>query len=204
MKPKKPAFGAVILIHEIYGINGHMLHYEKHFSEMGYQVFCPNLLTKERPFPYSDESEAYRHFSQHVGFKQAAKQVSELIEECAAMYESIFLVGFSAGATIAWLCSEKKELAGIVGYYGSRIRDYLDVMPACPALLFFAAHEKSFDANKMPDQVTRQNTEVVLFNGDHGFSDPFNASFNENLSTEAFGLAVSFLNKHSKNTSMET
>ncbi len=51
------------------------------------------------------------------------------------------ILGFGAEATVAWLCSEEECVDGIVGYYGSRIRNYAELAPRCPALLFF--HKKS-------------------------------------------------------------
>ncbi|TWT25839.1 dienelactone hydrolase family protein [Planomicrobium sp. CPCC 101110] len=194
---------AVILLHEIYGLNGHMRYYEKRFSEMGLHVFCPDLLNREQSFSYSEEKQAYRHFTQNVGFEKAAQQVSELIDELSKHHERIYLIGFSAGATIAWLCSVKQEVTGIVGYYGSRIRDYLEISPACPALLFFAEHEPSSSTASLSEQLSKRNIETIVFEAGHGYSDPYSKGYDEEKSTDSFRRAARFLNMHEKNTSMD-
>ncbi|WP_156922353.1 dienelactone hydrolase family protein [Cohnella thermotolerans] len=56
----------------------------------------------------------------------------------------IYAVGFSIGATVAWLCSGGAELDGAIGFYGSRIRSYMDVTPRCPTRLFFSRDERPY------------------------------------------------------------
>ncbi|BCE10035.1 dienelactone hydrolase family protein [Bacillus paralicheniformis] len=50
---------AVIVLHEIYGINRHMHDVCQLIAEQGFDVICPNLLNRDQPFEYAEEKAAY-------------------------------------------------------------------------------------------------------------------------------------------------
>ena len=107
----------------------------KSLGEQGFDVFCPDLLGRPT-FDYAEEHEAYRYFMDSVGFLHAKHQVDDVIDDMRNAYEKVVIVGFSVGATVAWLCIEDGRIDGVVGYYGSRIRQFLELQPSCPVLLF--------------------------------------------------------------------
>jgi dienelactone hydrolase len=183
-----------IILHEIYGINDHIHYYKNVLTSKGFEVICPHLLGRES-FPYEREEEAYHYFMNEVGFPKAMDEVKRLIHENREKYERIFIIGFSAGATIAWACSESKsEVDGIVGYYGSRIRNYMDTEPACPTLLFFPAHEKSFDVLDLERKLqTKKNTAVEIIEAEHGFMNPYYTTYNPIESTKCIKKSIHFL-----------
>ncbi|PZD97307.1 hypothetical protein DNH61_02845 [Paenibacillus sambharensis] len=169
----------LILLHEIYGINDHMNWFSKELEQAGYNVLTPNLLRRE-PFAYEQESEAYHYFMSEIGFEAAVDEVERLLHIHRERYEDILIIGFSIGATVAWLCSSFPEVDGIVGYYGSRIRDYLEVEPACPALLIFALQEKSVQVPVLEAELSgRPNVTVKTVDSAHGFMNPYHPSYRE-------------------------
>ena len=184
---------AVVLLHEIYGVNNHIQQYKSEFIALGYDVYCPNLLQLEQPFPYVEEQQAYAHFMNDIGFEQSFAQVQNLILELKYTYKEIHLVGFSIGATIAWLCSELAGVTSVVGYYGSRIRNYLDINPACPVLLIYGQSEQSFDVASLVERLTDKNIQVQTYEGHHGFTDPYSRHYNQQSSTQAFSHTKEFL-----------
>lgn len=183
----------IIVIHEIYGVNQHIKTYCNHFAKLGYEVFCPNLLNKEQPFPYDQEETAYQHFMNELGFLMARDKINKMINEYREKYKKIYLVGFSVGATISWLCSDDEGVNGIIGYYGSRIRDYMNVYPKCPVLLFFPEKEEAFHVDDLIPKLIEKKVEVHKFEGNHGFSDPFSMNYNKYSDEEAFQSVVDFL-----------
>lgn len=183
----------IIVIHEIYGINQHMNSICHSLLEQGYDVICPNLLKQEEPFAYSQEKAAYQNFMENIGFKYASDEIKRVVLDCKEKYEKVYIVGFSVGATIAWLCSEIDCLDGIVGYYGSRIRNYLKINPLCPTMLFFPEKEKSFNVDELVLCLQKKDIEIHKFNGQHGFSDPYSPKYNTNSEHEAFNRMVDFL-----------
>jgi dienelactone hydrolase len=185
----------IIVLHEIYGINRHMEQVCMEFAAQGYDVLCPDMLDRSGPFPYEREEAAYRYFMGKVGFEKPAEKIIQLAAGARGNYNRVFIVGFSAGASVAWLCSAKyAELEGVVGYYGSRIRNYMDVTPLVPVLLLFASEEKSFDAFELAHVLeVKKNTAAFVLDGRHGFADPYSLNYNENSAGIAERMADGFL-----------
>lgn len=59
---------ALVVSHEIYGVNDHMHHVIDHFTSSQIDVFCPNLLQLQQAFHYNNEEKAYQYFMNHIGF----------------------------------------------------------------------------------------------------------------------------------------
>ena len=184
---------AVIVVHEIYGINEHMKDICRLIEEFGFDVYCPNLLEKDMVYGYSEEKAAYQNFVEEVGVIAATLAVESLISSIKNNYQKVFVVGFSVGATVSWLCSGVKGVHGIVGYYGSRIRDFADLTPKCPVLLFFPQEERSFDVDELISSLDKRNTEIHKLNGRHGFSDPSSPEYNKESANKTFYLMKKFL-----------
>ncbi|GED13808.1 dienelactone hydrolase family protein [Aneurinibacillus migulanus] len=116
-----------------------------------------------------------------------------LIHEIRNEYNRIYVLGYSVGATTAWLCSEEK-CDGVIGYYGSRIRDYLEINPKCPVLLFFPQQEKSFNVDELIASLNKKsNVYTKKFAGNHGFADPYSINFCEESSTQSFESMMKFI-----------
>lgn len=192
----KKSGNLIIVIHEIYGINQHIENFCDLFSKQDFDVICPNLLERERPFDYSQEEIAYRNFMENVGFSEAVLKIKKLLLDVKNDYQKIYIIGFSVGATVAWLCSEEDCLDGVVAYYGSRIRNYKQIVPLCPTVLFFPQVEQSFNVDELISNLDKKNIEIHKFNGQHGFSDPYSTKFNEKSSQNAFNKMLNFLKKH--------
>lgn len=183
----------VIVVHEIYGINQHMIDICELLSEQDYDIICPNILEQEIPFDYSQEEEAYRNFMDSVSFIHTLQKVKNIIMNNQDKYTKIFIIGFSVGATIGWLCSEEEGIDGIVGYYGSRIRDYINIYPKCSILLFFPKIEKSFDVDKLISTLDKKNIDLHICKGHHGFSDPYSPNYNEESGEHTFRETLNFI-----------
>lgn len=186
----------IIVLHEVYGINQHIQMVCEKLSMKGYDIICPNLIDIPQPFNCDLEEEAYQHFMNNIGFDLAVKKVNQVIMQAKKQYKNIYLIGYSVGATIAWLCSGEENMCnGIIGYYGSRIRDYKNSTPKCPSLLIFPTEEKSFNVKELVNSLEKQNINVYMLNGKHGFSNPFSKNYCLQSSEEAEKLADNFLKK---------
>lgn len=184
----------IILLHEIYGINEHIRSVSGEYSKAGFEVVCPDLLGHGRTFEYSCQQEAYRYFTDNIGFESAAGQVLQLAANAKKTYNHVILAGYSIGATIAWLCSNAAGTCdGVIGYYGSRIRDYTAVEPKCPVLLFFPSHEKSFDVKDFAATFKKANTVIHILTGEHGFADPFSENYCGASYVQSAGIVNDFL-----------
>lgn len=194
---QKGSKNALIVIHEIYGINPHILGFCESISKQGFDVFCPNLIAPREAFDYTEEKLAYQHFMENVGFAGALFKIEKLLIDIKERYQKIFIIGYSVGATVAWLCNNEKLVDGIVGFYGSRIRDYINVSPKCPTLLFFPEEEKSFQVDELIAAIGGSDIEIHKCVGQHGFSDPYSQKYNEESAKMAYNKLVTFLKEQS-------
>ncbi|KAB2336273.1 dienelactone hydrolase family protein [Cytobacillus depressus] len=192
LKINKKSDNLIIVVHEIYGINQHMVDLCELLSEQNFDLICPNLFEQEIPFDYSQEEKAYHNFMNNVGFTNGLHKVKNILLAIQDQYSKIFIIGFSVGATVAWLCSEEECVDGIVGYYGSRIRDYVNINPKCPVLLFFPKVEKSFNVDELVSTLDKPNIDVHICSGEHGFSDPYSTKYNEELAQTTFRETLHF------------
>jgi len=185
----------IIVLHEIYGINRHINTVIETFSVAGFNVVCPDLIGVSGSFDYEQQEAAYQHFIVNIGFENAVQQIKRLIAEAKVKYKHIFLLGYSIGATIAWLCSNENNnmCDGVIGYYGSRIRDYMEITPKCPVLLIFPTQEKSFNVKSFVGSFKKTNVDVHILGGNHGFADPFSQNYCEPSYQEANRLVHNFI-----------
>lgn len=180
MELKQNSNKCVILLHEIYGINSHIKHYANALYQKGFDVYIPDLLQRIAPFSYEEEELAYQNFMTNVGFEKAQNDVIALINILSKEYSHIRIIGFSIGATIAWLCSNHPSVHKVVGFYGSRIRQYSHVVPNAETILIFGEQEKSFNPFDLKMSLSANpNVLVNIVEGEHGFADPYSSKYNE-------------------------
>ncbi|TBN97315.1 hypothetical protein EYZ49_16975 [Salmonella enterica subsp. salamae serovar 13,22:z:-] len=185
---------AIIVLHEIYGVNDHIKKMCDIYHGAGFDIFCPDLLMRDTYFLYEQHEQAYNYFMNNCGFNTTA--VEKLANELKGKYKKVIIIGFSVGATLAWLCSESSQCDGVVSFYGSRIRDYTDVIPRCPTLVIQAKYETAYDPSHLQQKLANKPMmSFYIFNGHHGFCDRFSASFNKEESEKAIALSFDFITK---------
>ena len=188
MELKQNSNQCVILLHEIYGINSHMNYYAKTLYEKGFDVYVPNLLQRTTAFTYEEEEQAYKNFMENIGFEKAKSKINALINVLSKEYAHIRIIGFSIGATIAWLCSNNPSVHKVVGFYGSRIRQYTDVIPNAETILIFGEQEKSFNPVDLKISLADyHNVLIKIVEAAHGFANPYSPKYNERITNDLAG-----------------
>lgn len=155
----------IIIIHEIYGITENLILLKEQLEQRGYSVLLPSLYQDN--YTGNDERTSYDKFYNEAGIEKGYRIIDSLIAENSD--SELYLIGFSAGAAIAWLHAGSESVKSIIGIYGTRIRDYLDLVPAAKSYLFFC-EEKSFDIYPVIQKLKKKNNvDVRVISGDHGF-----------------------------------
>lgn len=187
----------IIVLHEIYGVNQHIKRVCEYYSKAGFDIICPDLINQSQPFKYVEEDLAYSYFKKNIGFEIASDQVRRMLSDIRKRYKHIFLLGFSIGATIAWICSDSNDRCdGVIGYYGSRIRDYQSVVPKCPVVLIYPKEEKSFMVQELVDNLRgHEDVDIYMLEGKHGFSDIFSMNYLKESHEKSIILIDDFINR---------
>jgi dienelactone hydrolase len=125
---------------------------------------------------FANEDEAYSAFLAAGGIDAYAAIVSGAI----ARHRPDAIMGFSAGATAAWIAMAGQAASVKLGvlFYGSRIRDHLHLRPRAVARLIFAEHEKGCDAAALAGMLRRRGVDADIVPGTrHGFMNPRSSGF---------------------------
>jgi len=142
---------------------------------------------------FKDENEAYSYFMAHVGLE---KYVTILSKEIAKETSPCVLIGFSVGASAIWKLSEvlsKEHVKSAFCFYGSQIRNALNVKPRFELELIFPKQELHFDVNELITSLTgRKNLNTVKVEYLHGFMSQDSINFNH----EGYSNYVSLLRKY--------
>lgn len=137
------------------------------------KAFCGNYAVVspyENPRrQFSSEKHAYSAFLSAGGIRSyVAKLASEI-----NIYKPDALVGFSVGATAGWITladSRCRDIQLGVLFYGSRIRDHLQLRPQCPTRLLFAEHESACDTKALVTELQTSGMSAEVSAGSqHGF-----------------------------------
>ncbi len=176
----------VIIIHEIYGVTPNLLSLREELVRRGCSVSLPSL--------YDDnsvsvkEEDAYERFYSRVGIDGACEKIEKIIHRNPG--SEISLLGFSVGATIAWLSSRNRAVSQVIGIYGSAIRKYLDVQPSVSTHLLFT-RESGFDAEALQLRLQkRPHVTSAMIPGYHGFysREAFSSTLIESLNRDIFRI----------------
>ncbi len=126
--------------------------------------------------PYTEEQEAVAAFLGQNGMVSYTEKIA-----AAAEGQPAFLIGFSVGASAAWLysASEHCHPSSVASlFYGSRIRDYADLQPRCAVTAIFAEREPSFSPPRLVTSISHGVVRAAIEEGtSHGFMNPLSANF---------------------------
>lgn len=129
---------------------------------------------------FSDEAQAYAYFIENVGLDAYLMLLKDKLE---AMPSGIVLIGFSVGASAIWRFSEtvpKGLVKKAIFYYGSQIRNFIDITPNIKTELIFPQSEPHFDVAVLQSQLSeRKNVTTRRVEYLHGFMNKHSDNYNQ-------------------------
>ena len=170
---------ALLLATDIFG---HTPEAQALAHEFGPAVHVVSPYAGVRP-RFGSEMEAYAAFSARTSIEKYAEELAAHLR--ARPFD--LALGFSVGASALWLCLAEASLARClpkraVLYYGSRIRQYSRLTPACPTRLIFAEREASFDPAELATRLRAQGHDASVVPGSaHGFMNPLSPGYDARL-----------------------
>lgn len=142
---------------------------------------------------FADEQAAYQAFLAAGGMAAYHHKLHLLLQQSST---DVTLLGFSAGASAAWVCAAEKQLPikAVLGLYGGQIRDYAELQPKCPVSLLFCQQEPHFSMPQLLAQLQgKANLSVRTVGQPHGFVNPLSANYQAQAATEFWSFARSWL-----------
>jgi carboxymethylenebutenolidase len=176
--------GALVVVQEIFGVNGHIRAVTDGFAAAGYTAIAPALFDRVRRGIELDYSPADQQ--QGVGYrKQIANEVAlkDIAAAAAVVKHSgrTGVVGYCWGGTLAYLAACELPLAAAAVYYG-RVGDYLERKPRCPVIYHYGSADHGIPLSDVERiRAAQPAAPVYVYEGaGHGFNcdrrDSYDAS----------------------------
>ncbi|MDU0353749.1 dienelactone hydrolase family protein [Paraglaciecola aquimarina] len=128
---------------------------------------------------FPNEQEAYAYFSEHITLEHYSNYLLNRIQSTKS---AINLIGFSVGASAIWKISDNPDCINVTSaycYYGSQIRNSVNIEPSFPISLTFPASESHFSVNELIDNLIHKNNVTIRrVSYLHGFMNIHSANYN--------------------------
>lgn len=201
-------FAGVIVLQEIWGVNGHIREVVNRFARIGYTAIAPDVFHRSAPrfeAPYTETT----------GGEHARRLTSEgIAADLGAVYERLkksLLVhtddarvaacGFCMGGRLAFVANALLPLSCAVSFYGGGMQSQLALAERQhgPLLLFWGgkdAHITRDHRRAVADALEaagKRFTEVNVGHAQHGFFCDERPSYDSEAAHEAWGMVTAFL-----------
>lgn len=191
--------GAVIVIHEVFGLNSHIRQVTDRFASLGFLAVAPALFDLVRPgteLGYDEASLAQgREVAEQLGFNGALDGVRAAFDLLEGE-NRVAAVGFSWGGTVAFLANTRFGVPA-VSYYGSRTVPFLRERLKAPLLLHFGEN----DPLTPPEDIALHResitgAEIHVWPAGHGFNCDQRPDFDADVAQQAMTRTLTFLRKN--------
>ncbi len=206
-RPQSEPIGALVLIQEIFGVNGHIRRVADGFAGDGFLVVVPALFDRyEQGVELKYEGEDAKHAYELMGKlrpETALLDIAAAYELAKEAGKGIGVVGFCYGGLLSWLTATQGETLKMqpsccVGYYPGGIGKFATEEPSCPVMLHFGAKDTHIGKDQV-EAVRSAHPEVEIYvydNAGHGFSCDARADFYPVASALARERTLAFLKSH--------
>jgi carboxymethylenebutenolidase len=194
--------GGVVIIQEIFGVNGHIRRVTDGFAADGYVALAPALFDRiergiELGYQQADIEQG-RALRGKLGWDTMVMDLRAAAKALAAEGLKVGAVGYCMGGSLAWLSATRIDgLAAAVGYYGGAVAEFAQEKPGCPVLLHFGETDASIPRDHW-DRVRAAQPSVPLhvYPAGHGFNCDERASYHEPSARLARERTIQFLRQH--------
>lgn len=148
-RPKRDDAPAVVVLHEVFGVNADMRQTCDDLAEAGFLAVCPDLFWRIEPgLDLDSRSETdvarayalYAAFDRDLGVRDIAATVRAVA--VAGSTGKVGLTGFCLGGLMAYLAAARGAIDAVVAYHGGETEKYLDEAPAINAPMLMHLAEK--------------------------------------------------------------
>lgn len=193
--------GAVVIVQEIFGVNGHIRAVCDDYAGEGYVAIAPALFDRaERGVELGyqgDDITRGRAIREKVSLEQALADVEAAAKEVAGVGK-IGVVGYCWGGTVTWVAATRsRTFAAAVSYYGGGVPDLAGEQPSCPVQLHFGEQDQSIPlAGVEKLKAVHPELPVYLYPAGHGFNCDQRASYHAESARQARERTLAFLRQH--------
>jgi carboxymethylenebutenolidase len=206
-RPAGQAVGALVLIQEIFGVNGHIRSVADGYAKDGFLVVVPALFDRieravELQYEGEDLQRAYELY-QKLSPETALLDVAAAYGWAEDSGKGIGVIGYCFGGFMSWLAATRGETLRMqpsccVGYYAGGIGQVASEEPSCPVMLHCGAEDSHIGRDQIEAvRSAHPEVEIYIYEGaDHGFNCDARASFDAPSAALARERSLAFLKSH--------
>ncbi|WP_237213589.1 dienelactone hydrolase family protein [Falsiroseomonas oryziterrae] len=193
---------ALVVVQEIFGVNGHIRNVCARFAAEGYAVVAPALFDRvergvELGYAPGDVTRG-RELRGHV---PADGTLADIEAAAAALPAKAArgIVGYCWGGTVAWWgATRSRSFRAASGWYGGGIAAAKDERPACPVQLHFGEKDASIPLSDVEAiRAAQPGVEIFVYEGaQHGFGCDERGTFSAPDAALAQSRTLEFLARH--------
>jgi carboxymethylenebutenolidase len=215
--PEDPARGAVVVVQEAFGVNGHIEDVTRRFADAGYHAVAPHLFhrTGSPAYGYDDFSVVIPHMKAltDAGMLTDIEGAVGHLRAAGWSDRQIGVVGFCMGGRVTFLVAGNLAIGAAVGFYGGGIvNGRTEAMPSLlprvtsmrtPWLGLFGDADPSIPIEEVEQLRDALNagadvdTAIVRYPGaEHGFHCDARPSYDATSAIDAWARALDWLDSH--------
>ena len=192
--------GAVLVLHEIFGVNSHIRAVTDRFAAQGYLAIAPSLFDRVRrnvELGYTPQD-----VEQGRGYALQIPEDKLLLDLTACINVirragGVGVVGYCWGGSLAYLAACELPVRAAVSYYGTRTVQMLDRKPKVPVQYHFGEQDKTIPPENIAKiRAAHPQGEYFVYPADHGFNCDQRASFAPASAQLAQERTLAFFARH--------
>ena len=196
------AKGVIVVIQEIFGVNGHIREVADGYAAEGYVAIAPALFDRvdkdiQLGYTETDMGRGIELAFQKLDMGQTLKDLQSVVT-FAEQKGSVGVVGYCFGGLLTFLgACQIKGVKAASSYYGGGIVGVLDQQPQCPLIMHFGeldAHIPMSDVDKIKQGCP--HVPVHVYDADHGFNCDHRGSYSEPAAALARQRTLAHFAKH--------
>jgi carboxymethylenebutenolidase len=195
------AGAAVVIVQEIFGVNGHIRSVVDRYASFGFRTIAPALFDRVEPgveLDYDDDGIARgRGFASQIAFEPAMLDVAAAVEHVRSS-GPVAVIGYCFGGSVAWLSAARLPVAAAVSYYGGQVHALIERIPKVPTMLHFGELDHAIPLDHVQAvAAAHPDVPVHVYDGaQHGFSCDARGSYHPLSAAIALGRTLEFLVDH--------
>jgi carboxymethylenebutenolidase len=201
-KPAGKPRGGLVVIQEIFGVNGHIRRVADGYAADGYLAIAPALFDRIEPgieIGYTPpDIERGRDLKGRSSTENALKDI-EAARQQVAKAGKVGVVGYCWGGFLAWVSATRLPgISAAVSYYGGGIGSVAEEKPRCPVLMHFGEKDHAIPLTDV-DKVRAAHAsgvEIHVYPSGHGFNCDERGSYDAESARIARERSLRFLGEH--------